>query len=449
MSVLDNGVIIDQVNWTSPNFTPGSQSVAAYGMPRKIKGVTVHHWGLPEWNQKFGGVADYLSRPNGDTSAHFVVEDGRVACLVSPDDIAWHAGSAEGNATTIGIEMHPRASEGDMLTLASLIRWLEGKYGSLNVYRHQDWSATACPGAYAGKIDHIIDLVNQSPTPAKTTPSTSSPKTMTIEPVKGYPVTQNFGDGANLVIDGVRTNVGGGHTGIDYATPEGVPAVALESGTVLWADYGANLPRTSWDDRWYLGGGGFGGLAIDPGLVIVIQHPGYISTYSHMSTKRVNVGDRVTQGQVVGLTGSTGFVSGAHLHFEVIPDGSGFATLDNGSMIFGRVDPRPYFTQTVEGATAAFSPQAVVNDDFLEEIMALYSSKAEYEASLKKAVQDAIRDEATPGVAGKKNAGSLYLLGKDIAPLLDRLTGLFLGGKEGVRTEGDIRAILRKIGGIK
>ena len=449
MSVLDNGVVIDQANWTSPNFTPGSQSTAAYGMPRKVKGVTVHHWGLVEWNQKFGGVADYLSRPNGDTSAHFVVEDGRVACLVSPDDIAWHAGSAEGNATTIGVEMHPRASEGDMATLASLIRYLEGRYGSLNVYRHQDWSSTACPGAYANKIDRIIELVNQSPAPAKAAQTVPTPKAMTIEPVKGYPVTQNFGDGANLVIDGVRTNVGGGHTGIDYATPEGVPAVALESGTVLWADYGANLPRTSWDDRWYLGGGGFGGLAIDPGLVIVIQHPGYISTYSHMSTKRVNVGDRVTQGQVVGLTGSTGFVSGAHLHFEVIPDGSGFATLDNGSMIFGRVDPRPYFTQTVEDATAAFSSQAVVNDDFLEEILALYNSKAEYEASLKKAVQDAIRDEATPGVAGKKNVGSLYLLGKDVAPLLDRLTGLFLPGKEGVRAEGTIRALIRKIAGEK
>lgn len=449
MSVLDNGIVIDQANWTSPNFTPGSQSTATYGMPRKIKGVTVHHWGLPEWNQKFGGVADYLSRPNGDTSAHFVVEDGRVACLVSPDDIAWHAGSAEGNATTIGIEMHPRASEGDMLTLASLIRWLEGRYGSLNVYRHQDWSATECPGAYANKIDHIIGLVNQSGVPAKATPTTASPKTITIEPVKGYAVTQNFGDGAGLVVNGVRTNVGGGHTGIDYATPEGVPAIAIESGTVLWADWGANLPRTSWEDRWYLGGGGFGGLAIDPGIVVVIQHPRYITTYSHMSSTDLNIGDRVNQGQVVGLTGGTGFVSGAHLHFEVIPDGSGFATLDNGSMIFGRVDPRPYFIQTVEDKSAVAFSAAAVEMDFLEEIMALYSSKAEYEASLKKAVQDAIRDEATPGKAGVKTAGSLYLLGKDIAPLLDRLTGLFLPGKEGVRGEGTMRALVRKIAGEK
>lgn len=300
---------------------------------------------------------------------------------------------------------------------------------------------------YAGDLD--LNMFFNDAFEGAIAPAVGEASTITLEPVTGFPVTQNFGDGAGLVVNGIKTNVGGGHTGIDYATPIGANAVAIESGVVLWADRGAHLPQTSWADRWYLGGGGFGGLAIDPGLVIVIQHPGYITTYSHMSEKRVNVGERVTQGQIIGKTGDTGFVSGPHLHFEVIPDGSGFATLDNGSMIFGRVDPRPYFIQTVEDKSAVALSSATVEMDFLEEIMALYSSKAEYEASLKKAVQDAIRDEATPGKAGVKSAGSLYLLGKDVTPLLDTLTSLFLPGKEGVRAEGAIRALIRKIAGEK
>lgn len=208
---------------------------------------------------------------------------------------------------------------------------------------------------YSGDLD--LNMFFEDAFTGSTAPAVGTAETITLEPVTGYPVTQNFGDGAGLTVNSVKTNVGGGHTGIDYATPVGTKAVALESGTVLWADWGASLPQTSWADRWYLGGGGFGGLQIDPGIVVVIQHPGYISTYSHLSSTELNIGDKVTQGQEVGKTGGTGFVSGPHLHFEVIPTPTTYATLDNGSMIFGRVDPRPYFKQTVENATAALRVQ--------------------------------------------------------------------------------------------
>lgn len=349
MTTLDNGVIIDESSWDSQNFTPAAQVPAVYGMPRKISSVTVHHWGDPAWGQKFNAVADYLSRPGGDTSAHFVVEAGRIACLISPDHAAWHAGSTAGNATSIGIEMNPRASEEDMQTLASLIRWLESMYGSLMIYRHSDWFGTACPGAYADKIGHIVDLVNTGkPTSgAKNVPA--SAKTITLTPVTGYPVTQKFGAGAEL-----SSNLGGGHTGIDYGCPAGTPAVALEAGTVLWADWAANLPRTSWEARWYIVGGGYQGLSTDAGIVVVIDHGNYISTYSHLSETKLNPSDTVVQGQEVGKTGYTGYTygnrvfgmnnpAGAHLHFECLPK-----PFQWGNGYYGRVDPAPYFTQTVE-----------------------------------------------------------------------------------------------------
>ncbi len=74
------------------------------------------------------------------------------------------------------------------------------------------------------------------------------------------------------------------------------------------------------------------------GNFVHIQHGGNISTvYAHMKpgTVCVNIGDIVEDGQVIGYMGATGFVTGAHLHFEVrennIP-----------------VDPNPYFKHQME-----------------------------------------------------------------------------------------------------
>ena len=58
------------------------------------------------------------------------------------------------------------------------------------------------------------------------------------------------------------------------------------------------------------------------GIHVMIDHgDGYASLYAHMSARYVNTGDYVEQGQVVGLGGSTGNVTGPHLHFEIRYDG--------------------------------------------------------------------------------------------------------------------------------
>ena len=149
---------LNESKYNSPNYTPSSAVAATYGMPRTIKGVTIHHWGVD--GQNIDGISSYLCRPGGNTSAHFALQDGLVYCLVSPEHAAWHAGSAEGNATTIGIECHPEMTDGDLRTLVEFIQWLESVYGPLDIYRHMDWSSTACPGRYADKIDWIVEQVN-------------------------------------------------------------------------------------------------------------------------------------------------------------------------------------------------------------------------------------------------------------------------------------------------
>ncbi len=56
--------------------------------------------------------------------------------------------------------------------------------------------------------------------------------------------------------------------------------------------------------------------------VVVTHSDGYQTLYAHMSTRLVSVGDVVTQGQTLGLVGSTGLSTGNHLHFEVWYNGT-------------------------------------------------------------------------------------------------------------------------------
>jgi murein DD-endopeptidase MepM/ murein hydrolase activator NlpD len=85
------------------------------------------------------------------------------------------------------------------------------------------------------------------------------------------------------------------HAGVDIAVPSGTPIRAAGSGTVAIAG-------------WV---GGYGNYTC-------IQHGGGIATcYGHQSRLGVSVGQHVSQGQVIGLSGCTGHCFGPHVHFEV------------------------------------------------------------------------------------------------------------------------------------
>ncbi|MDR1396170.1 MAG: M23 family metallopeptidase [Desulfarculales bacterium] len=62
-------------------------------------------------------------------------------------------------------------------------------------------------------------------------------------------------------------------------------------------------------------------LAMDTyfsGLLVLLDHgQGLISGYRHLSKILVNEGDMLTQGQIIGLVGATGRVTGPHLHFDI------------------------------------------------------------------------------------------------------------------------------------
>jgi len=91
------------------------------------------------------------------------------------------------------------------------------------------------------------------------------------------------------------------HTGIDISAPAGTPVLAADDGVVLLA--GASIVN---------------GVLVGYGNYVVIAHSDGLTTlYGHLLSISVRVGDRITQGQVVGAEGSTGNSTGAHLHFEL------------------------------------------------------------------------------------------------------------------------------------
>lgn len=152
-----NSAVTD-AKW-SPNYSAGRPA----GTPDKI---VIHHWGAD--GQTHQGVVDYLCRPHGTASAHYVASAGRVTQLVHDYDRAWHAGP-KGNPRGIGIECRPEMSDADFETVVGLIRAIRAQWGDLPVTGHKDFMNTACPGRWYGRLKELSDRAHGStPTPAPT-----------------------------------------------------------------------------------------------------------------------------------------------------------------------------------------------------------------------------------------------------------------------------------------
>ena len=89
------------------------------------------------------------------------------------------------------------------------------------------------------------------------------------------------------------------HLGFDLAVTEHVPVVAANSGVVL---------NASW-------------LGIYGNCVVIDHGMGVQSLYGHLMSFDVNVGDKVTRGQTIGRSDSTGLAGGDHLHFTTLVGG--------------------------------------------------------------------------------------------------------------------------------
>ncbi|MCL6731371.1 M23 family metallopeptidase [Streptomyces neyagawaensis] len=86
----------------------------------------------------------------------------------------------------------------------------------------------------------------------------------------------------------------GSHTGVDFHAASGTPVHAVGAGTVVEAGWG----------------GAYGNN------VVIKMNDGTFTQYGHLSSISVSVGQTVTPGQQIGVSGATGNVTGPHLHFE-------------------------------------------------------------------------------------------------------------------------------------
>lgn len=123
----------------------------------KITGITCHWWARPT-GQNPEGIVSWLCDKRAGTSAHYVVSEGTVWCIVDPDRRAWHAGNSRANHTQIGIELDPNMSRraATEKTAAALIADLRAVYGNLPLSPHKRWTSTECPGNWdLGRLDRL------------------------------------------------------------------------------------------------------------------------------------------------------------------------------------------------------------------------------------------------------------------------------------------------------
>lgn len=84
----------------------------------------------------------------------------------------------------------------------------------------------------------------------------------------------------------------------------------------------------------------------DSGNYVVIQHDDgsqrQWTRYLHLDSRKVNKGDEVKQGDVIGIRGNTGTSSGAHLHFQMSPIVSTVKEYNRDWCALNGIDPKPY-----------------------------------------------------------------------------------------------------------
>ena len=126
-----------------------------------------------------------------------------------------------------------------------------------------------------------------------------------IWPVSSRRITSTFGGRASPGGIGSTNHKGIDIGGVGYTTE----IHAAKAGTVIVSQYSRSY-----------------------GNYVVVSHgSGNTTLYAHMSSRKVSVGQYVNQGDVLGITGSTGNSTGPHLHFEITENGT-------------RINPLKYLT---------------------------------------------------------------------------------------------------------
>lgn len=144
----------------------------------------------------------------------------------------------------------------------------------------------------------------------------------------GSVVTQSFGENPQVYARFGQA----GHNGIDYGVATGTEVRAAADGIVEKIGYDAD---------------GYG-------VYVKIDHGEFITLYAHLSQALAVKNDKVWAGEVIGLSGSSGFSTGAHVHFELRTPGAMVPGYPQGAR-----DASPFFVAQPAPQVAAPDPHTL------------------------------------------------------------------------------------------
>lgn len=238
-------------------------------------------WGLPTQEAVPGGLIILPLGIDGDTQPEVHFRDKRTVVLRGQDR-QWHA--------VIGLPLSLQQGEHKaQLKIGDLERSLAFRVED-KAYETQYLTIKNKRKVEPNKED--LDRIWKERKQKKAAMSVwaeHSPQLSFIKPVEGRTSSQF---GLKRVFNGKPRNP---HGGLDIAAAEGTPIQAAADGRVLLAE-----------DFFFSGN------------VVYLDHgEGVITYYAHMKEHKVKAGDQVRQGEVIGLVGMTGRVTGPHLHWGV------------------------------------------------------------------------------------------------------------------------------------
>lgn len=252
-------------------------------------------------NGPFGTVADIDDSVSNGTISKYIVRKGdtlsSIAKMfgVSSNTILW-ANNVTAKTLKEGQELIILPVSGVIHTvvkgetLSTIAKKYKGDLGEIVQFNNLETSSKIAIG------DIIIIPDGDAAAMASIPKKAASGATPLIKGTDNVPAYSGY---YILPISGGRKTQGlHGYNAVDYAIPVGSSLVAAASGEVVIAK------TTGWN----------GGYA----LYIVISHyNGTQTVYGHLSAVYVTPGQKVVQGQLIGLTGNTGNSTGPHLHFEI------------------------------------------------------------------------------------------------------------------------------------
>lgn len=195
-------------------------------------------------------------------------------------------------------------------------------------------------------------------------------------------ITDDFGARTNPVTG--KTEI---HKGIDLGIPTGTPVTSSFDGVIQTVSY----PRSSDPDS-----------TRNAGIYIVVKGSDpeiAISTrYLHLSEAFVTPGQTVKKGEIIGLSGSTGQSTGAHLHYEMIPNGE------------EAIDPKPYIMMmsklTDTASSEAFKAMKKINWTSMAPTNTYFNSMPYYESNKMLYVSNVYMETAAPAF---NERGTVYI----------------------------------------